>query len=71
MKATLEYNLPEDQDEFDSARKGPMYKSFIHEFAEYLRRKTKYTDPDKPVTVDEVKDEFWQMLAGSDIEGDF
>ena len=71
MKATLEYNLPEDQNEFDSANKGPVYKSFIHEFAEYLRNKTKYTDLSKLVTIEEVKDEFWQMLNDSGIEEDF
>lgn len=42
MKAVLEFNLPEEQEEFDYATKGALYSIVLFELDQYLRTKTKY-----------------------------
>lgn len=44
MKATLEFNLPEESDDFTLATKGPVYYSIISEIVEYFRNKLKYCE---------------------------
>jgi hypothetical protein len=46
MKATLEFNLPEDQPEFNNAIKGGDWKHVCWEMDQYLRRNTKYASDD-------------------------
>jgi hypothetical protein len=43
MKATLEYNLPEDHIEFDMATKGHRMHSVLWELDQWLRSNTKHT----------------------------
>jgi len=42
MKAILEFNLPEDDYEYNLTRDAYRYKSSLHEINEWLRRKIKY-----------------------------
>jgi hypothetical protein len=42
MKAILEFNLPEEQEEFNNAIKANDYLSVIQEFKKYLRTHYKY-----------------------------
>lgn len=42
MKAILEFNLPDDQIEFDDAVNGGKWKVFAWEFDQWLRSQTKY-----------------------------
>lgn len=42
MKALLEFNLPEEQEEFNNAIKANDYLSAIQEFKKYLRTHYKY-----------------------------
>ena len=44
MKATLEFNLPEDQYEFNTAIKGGGWKHVCWEMDQYLRKEIKYND---------------------------
>ena len=46
MKAILEFNLPEDQPEFNNAIKGGDWKHVCWQMDQYLRRNTKYTPDD-------------------------
>jgi len=46
MKAILEFNLPEDQPEFNNAIKGGDWKHVCWEMNQYLRRNTKYAPDD-------------------------
>ena len=52
MKAILEFNLPEDQPEFNNAIKGGDWKHVCWEMDPFLRRHIKYDDDLKE---DEVK----------------
>ena len=44
MKAILEFNLPEDQPEFNNAIKGKDWKHVCWEIDQYLRKEIKYND---------------------------
>jgi hypothetical protein len=44
MKAVLEFDLPEDQDDFKSAINGNNYKSAIWNFDQLLRSEMKYKE---------------------------
>jgi hypothetical protein len=44
MKAILEFDLPEDQDDFQSAINGNNYKSAIWNFDQLLRSEMKYKE---------------------------
>jgi hypothetical protein len=44
MKATLEFNLPEDQHDFDLAVNGTKAQSALWEMDQYLRNELKYSD---------------------------
>lgn len=48
MKATLEFDLPEDQEAFDRAREGGTLFAAMTEFDQYLRSQIKYGDHPEP-----------------------
>jgi hypothetical protein len=48
MKATLEYDLPDEQDEFEKAVNGGKYAYIIWELDHFLRAKTKYAPDSMP-----------------------
>jgi len=43
-KITMEFNLPEDQEDFDDARNGAAYRRVIDELYNWIRSQSKYTD---------------------------
>jgi hypothetical protein len=67
MKAILEFNFPEDQDEFETINNASKYYSVLWDLDQYLRNKTKYANDD--VTEEEIsasyalRDEFWRLLG--------
>ncbi len=44
MKAILEFNLPEEQEEFDNANRGGEYRAVLMDLDAWLRRKIKNGD---------------------------
>lgn len=44
MKAILDFNLPEDQSEFDDAIKGSDWKNLVWNMDQYLRKQVKYNE---------------------------
>ena len=44
MEATLKFNLPEEQPEFNTAIKGGNWKRVCWQMEQYLRREIKYSD---------------------------
>lgn len=58
MKAILEFTLPEDQSNFNLARKAGEYHSLLHEIERYLRQIAKYGNPTKGelVIIDRVRE---------------
>lgn len=55
MKATIEFNLPEDQLEFDLMSKASKWYSLAWELDQHLRSETKYNS-------DNMNDEYYKAL---------
>jgi hypothetical protein len=53
MKATLEYNLPEDRDDFNYANNGFNYYMALVEMDQWLRAEYKYNDKEEMYEVRE------------------
>lgn len=62
MKTIMEFNLPEDREEFDDATKGSQYKGEIEGFANYLRGIVKYDNySDFPIS--SIEEQTIQMVV--------
>jgi hypothetical protein len=70
MKATLEFNLPEEAQEFRTAINGWKFKSVLNEINDDLRSKIKWQD-DMPDAVRQalqaVRDDMYQRLSEHNI----
>jgi len=64
MKAILEFNLPEENEEFETASNGWKYKSLLWDFDNYLRSKLKYENlNDNEYTVyEKTRDHLWSLV---------
>lgn len=66
MKAILEFKLPEEQDEFDKARKGfDLHYNVIHFYENSIRKRLKYSELDHRtlVLMEELKEEFFEIFT--------
>lgn len=63
MKAILEFNLPEEEEDFNNAVKGAEYKYAVHTIRNCVRAIWKYQD----LTEDQYKivDEIYKMINQS------
>lgn len=72
MKAILEFNLPEDQHEYDVATQAPKMQSFLWDFSQQLRSWDKYHHDFKDANdaLDKIRDEFYRLLNEHNINID-
>ena len=65
MKAILEFNLPEDKEEFDTASKGMDWALVVWDIDQLLRKKLKYGNllPNTTAELEEIRDTLNEMLA--------
>ena len=70
MKAILEFNLPEEQEDYDMAFCGHDYWCSLYDFSQYLRNKIKYEELDEKTTkiYDQIRSEFYEILKEKGIE---
>jgi hypothetical protein len=71
MKAILEFNLPEDQPEFNTAIKGSDWKHVCWEMDQYLRKRVKYDDgltEEQLEVYEDMRGEFWRMMKESNLD---
>ena len=72
MKAILEFNLPEDQPEFNNAIKGGDWKHVCWQMDQLLRTNTKYAPDDVNEEVLEalqkVREEFNRLMIESNLD---
>jgi hypothetical protein len=61
MKASLHFNLPDEESEFTHATNGLKYHTFIFEFDNKLRSMQKYQDV-QSIAMDELRTMFYEML---------
>jgi hypothetical protein len=69
MKATLEFNLPEEQYEFDCAVRGQSWKGAVSLLDNYLRNESKYSNREV-VSTQEVREKLFEILREQDLELD-
>lgn len=66
MKATLEFNLPDDQDDFRDAVNGQKWTLVIWDFDQHLRSQIKYNDnlsPEEYKIYEEIRDLLWEKIG--------
>ena len=65
MKAILEFNLPEDKEEFDAASRGMDWALVAWEIDQLLRNKLKYENlfPNTTAELEEIRDSLNEMLV--------
>jgi hypothetical protein len=74
MKAILEFNLPDDQQEYDLANNGLNFWSVLYKLDEDLRTKTKYASDDLPKdkydAYQEIRDKLHELISESNVSLD-
>ena len=74
MKAILEFNLPEDQQDFELATKGLKFWSVLWDLDQSLRAKTKYAPDslpqDKYDAYQEIRDELRELMLDNNLSFD-
>jgi hypothetical protein len=72
MKSILEFNLPEDQREYEIATQAPKVQSFLWDFSQQLRswRKYHHDFKDADDALDKIRDEFYRLLNEHNINID-
>jgi hypothetical protein len=64
--ATLIFNLPEEQEDFEIANHASKYYSIIWDLDQFMRNQIKYTDEHTPElfieAVQLVRDELWNLM---------
>jgi hypothetical protein len=72
MKAILEFNLPEDQEQFEDASNGWKWSLLVWELDQHLRNETKYepdsTPPEKYQAYCDLRDKLHEMLNNHSLE---
>ena len=71
MKAILEFNLPEDQPEFNNAIKGGDWKHVCWEMDQLLRKHIKYDEgltEEQLEVYEDLRGEFWRMMKESNVD---
>lgn len=69
MKAILEFNLPEEQDQYDITASAGGYLAALSDFNEYLRKLRKYTELSEERTkfLEEITEEWYVCIADLDV----
>ena len=65
MKATLEFNLPDDQEEFNHANNGFNYYMALVEMDQWLRAEYKYNDKEE---LYEVREKLRQIIFENNVK---
>lgn len=72
MKAILEFNLPEDQHEYEVVTQATKVQSFLWDFSQQLRNWYKYHHDFKDANdaVNGIRDEFYRLLNENEVNID-
>ena len=68
MKKIVEFNWPEDKDEYQIYDKATDFYLALTDFAEYLRTQNKYIEPKKQDKIDKVREKFYEILNERGVE---
>lgn len=69
MKAILEFSLPDEEEEYQTATKANSLYSSLWDFSQYLRHQLKYNSltSDEYKTIEGISDEFYKILEENNI----
>jgi hypothetical protein len=71
MKATLEFNLPDDQEYFTLANNGLNFWRVLYDLDQELRAKTKYAPDDLPQdkydSYNEIRDRLHELMSENNV----
>lgn len=71
MKAILEFNLPDDQQEYELANSGLSFWNVLWELDQELRTKTKYASDglpkDKYEAYQEIRDKLYELMNENNV----
>lgn len=71
MKATLEFNLPDDQAEFEAAANATKYFSVLWEMDQWLRSNIKYApddmNADRYHTYEECREKLREIMSDNNV----
>jgi hypothetical protein len=74
MKAIIEFNLPDDQQEYDLANNALSFWRVLYELDQELRAKTKYAPDDLPQdkydAYQEIRDKLHELMRESNVDLD-
>lgn len=67
---TIQFNLPEEREEFRAAVKASKYKAALCELDQELRQVVKYgsEEDNRTMTPDKVRARLWEILAENDAD---
>lgn len=71
VKAILEFNLPEDQNEFDMALKGSDWHNMVWDLDNYLRTEIKYNlhlNDVQTTELQKVRDKLYDLLNRNNLQ---
>ncbi len=67
MKGVLEFNLPEDEEDFYYAQNGILYSIVLEDLDNWLRNKVKYEDQET-ISIEEVREHLTKLLKERDLK---
>lgn len=73
MKATIEFNLPDDQEDFQDAVNGLKWRLMVSDFDQHLRSQLKYNDKlssEQYKVHEEIRDLLWEKISGAGLSLD-
>lgn len=65
MKAILEFDLPDEQYEFERAVEGRRWQWFAHSLMEYIKKEKKWNDDltdEQYLVLERMEKKFWELL---------
>ena len=69
MKATIEFDLPEDTEDLDTALAAQRYRSTLWDLEQWLRNKLKYEQltPEQDKAYQECRDQLHELLNENNV----
>jgi len=69
MKATLEFDLPEENEEHKDAINGHLWKKVVWDLSQHLRSKIKYSDlsDDQYKIYEDLREQLWQYINENEL----
>ncbi len=63
MKATIEYELPDEIDDLKQALRANEVLAAVHDFSQYLRSQEKYLEPEERDNILQIRERWFNTLG--------